>query len=280
MKNTISILGPKGTFSEEAAKELFPSLKLKYCASLFEIFESLQKREVEYAVVPIENSIEGSVSSTLHFLLKTPELRISKELYLPMYYCLACQEKCNVKKVKKIYATHVAFLECRDFLEKSEDLKKLEKVEVDSSAMAMEKASKSSNALAIGGERAANFFNLSLIKRGIQDSENDETRFVAIKKSVDVNFCLMNCRHAKTSVIFELSNEPSALYAALGCFALNKINLTKLESRQKIDDKWNYWFYCEFQGSLKDDNVKNALEALKGHTKFMKIISSYPESKK
>lgn len=263
----ISILGPRGTFSEEAAHKFFKTPELLLSEDIEEIFESVLSGKADYGIVPVENSLEGSVGVTLE-LLQKKDVKIYGEIILDIRHSLMALPKVGLRDIKEIISHPHALAQCKNFI-------KTMKASTRSSHSTAEAAreitqQKIKNAAAIAPKIAAQLYNLKILKEDIQDENRNQTRFLVIAKKDHEK-----TGRDKTSIILGLRDRPGALYEALKGFALEKINLTKIESRPSRKALGDYVFYIDFEGHREDDRVKKVLEKLREQVAFMKILGSY-----
>ncbi len=264
----VAFLGPKTTFTHVAALRKFgSSAKLIAFDSISDVFNSVEKGEADYGVVPIENSIEGTVSHTLDMFLDS-NLNIVAEEVMDVRHCLLSKE--SLQKIKTVYSHPQAFAQCRQWL--SKNLSKADLVEASSTAKAAEQASKTKNSAAIASEMAAPEFSLNIVARSIEDSSSNVTRFLVIGKEQN-----SATGKDKTSIMFSVQHKAGALFNALKAFADYNINLTKIESRPAKKKLWEVVFFVDFEGFKEDDAVKKALAELERNCLFVKILGSYPE---
>ncbi len=266
----IAYLGPKATFTHQAALEFFGfSAKFVSCSSIREVFAEVENDRANYGVVPVENTIEGVVNHTLDMFLES-ELKISGEVVIPInLHLLASAE--DVSQIKKIYSHKMAIAQSRKWLEKN--LPQAQVVEVESTARACEIAIEEEDAGAIASEVAAYTYHLNILERNIQESPDNYTRFLVISKRE-----MGRTGKDKTSLIFAVRDEPGALYKVLESFYAKKVNLTKIESRPSKKKAWDYVFFVDLEGHKEEEKVKEAIQELKAKTQMVKILGSYPES--
>ncbi|MDP8023710.1 MAG: prephenate dehydratase [Nitrososphaeria archaeon] len=265
----VSFQGERGAYSEEAVINFFGNevdfLPLPY---LSDVFRSVESSSSDYAVVPIENSLEGSVSETYDLLLNS-SVKIVGESILRVRHCFMIHPEAELSGIKEVWSHPQALSQCRKFIEKMK-LKPVPFYDTAGSAKAIsEKGILTAGAIA--SCRAASFYNLKVVEKGIEDSENNFTRFIVIgTKEVKKG------QNNKTSLIFGTPHSPGSLYRALKVFADSGINLTKIESRPTKAKPWEYYFFVDFVGNVDDQKVKDALEELKKVTTFIKLLGSYP----
>ncbi len=268
-KLKVAYLGPKATFSYQASLRLFGSkadfIPIKRLA---DVIEEVEKQRADYAVVPIENSNEGSVNTTLDELVDT-NLKVINEINMRISHCLLSKTK--LENIKVVYSHHQAITQCSNWLHKN--LPNAEIFPVNSTAQAAQLASKNSKAAAISSEVAAQIYNLNILVKSIEDSKDNWTRFFVLGHDIS-----NKTDKDKTSIIFTIKDKVNTLYNILSEFSKSKINLTKIESRPTKKKVWQYIFFIDFEGHISDKKVINTLEKLKEHCIFLKVLGSYPKS--
>jgi len=265
----VAFLGPEGTFTHMAALKRFGRDTAYIPArSIPEVFSLVEKGEVILGVVPIENSTEGVVNYTLDMFMSSP-LNIIGEIIIPISHNLIARD--NVKEIKRIYSHPQAFGQCKEYLEKN--FPGVDLIEANSTAKAVEMASKDDEGAAIGSEIAAEKFGLRIVASRIEDDPNNRTRFLIIGRNSENKATGRD----KTMVMFSTAHKPGALFSALRCFAENNVNLTMIQSRPSREVLWEFVFFVEFQGHREEDHVRKALEALSKVVWSYRIIGSYPE---
>lgn len=268
----VSLLGPKGTFSEEAAIAFFGKEELVYLGDILGIFEQVDNGKADYGIVPIENSLEGSVGLTLELFLKK-DLMIYGEVVIDIRHSLLGLRDSTLGDIKEVVSHPHALAQCKRFI-RSIGAKTRN---YPSTAEAAKEVSrlKLKNIGAIAPERAAELYGLKVLKILVQDEDSNQTRFLVVAK-----YDHPRTGEDKTSIIFSLRDKPGALYEALGVFAKEKINLTKIESRPSRKALGDYVFFVDFEGHRGDAEVKRALEELEGKASFIKLLGSYPAAKR
>ncbi|MCX6149039.1 MAG: prephenate dehydratase [Ignavibacteriales bacterium] len=269
---TIAYQGETGAYSELAAKKFFGD-KIYLSPSLtFEIvFNKVKNGEADFGVVPVENSLYGSVFETYDLLLQHT-FKIVGELNLQINHFLMSHKKYKVNQLKKIYSHPQALGQCSNFLR---SLKTTEIFPVYDTAGAAKIISiqKEDFAAAVASKFAAEEYRLKIIKGHIQNNKENFTRFLVIAKKKITSG--KGGEDFKTSICFELKSIPGALFRALSVFALRDINLAKIESRPIPHKAFQYMFYIDLIGSLSDRKVKLAVNHLKEISKSVKIFGSY-----
>ena len=264
----IGYLGPEGTFSQEAVLTIAEDYsEIIAFNTILNIFESLEKNEIDEAIVPIENSTEGSVLITLDALTQF-DVKIKKEIILPIQQNIMVQKGQKLDNITLICSHQQALAQCRNYIEKQD--KQVHATQ--STANAARYVTEISTAAVIGSKNLAQKYNLDIIDTNIQDYNNNVTRFCLLSDYDEETHKGNN----KTSIIISLKDDkPGELYTVLKEFATNKINLTKIESRPSKEGMGKYIFYIDFEGHHKEDKIRETLKKLEEKVKFMKILGSY-----
>ena len=264
----VAFLGPRATFTEMAAiKKFGHSPEFVPMGSIGEVFHAVEKGNCDFGVVPIENSNEGSVTSTLDMFFDS-NLKICGEVSIIVDQCLL--SKSRIKEIKKVYSHPQALAQCQGWIRKN--LPNADVIEVSSTATAADKASNEKNTAAIASRLAAEEYGLDIVAEKIQDQPMNRTRFLVVG-NIEPN----STGKDKTSLLFVVHHRPGSLYNSLGVLDKYKINMTKIESRPIKGMLWEYAFFVDFQGHVSDSNVAKALNELKEHALQLKILGSYPE---
>jgi len=267
----LAYLGPAGTFTEEAALLYDPEARLIPFPSITAVATAVATGMADEGIVPIENSLEGSVNETLDLLIHDPAVRIRREIILPIVHCLLVKEGTQAHEVRVIYSHPQALGQCRGFLERC--FPKAQAIAALSTAAAVEEMLKdTAPAAAIGTRRAAQLYNVHILAQGIQDHSPNVTRFVILALSDHPP-----TGEDKTSLCFSFSEDrPGLLYDVLGEFARRGINLAKIESRPIKAMLGRYYFLVDCEGHRSDPRVAEALDAVREQTILFKIFGSYP----
>lgn len=262
----VAFQGEPGAYSEMATMQCFRNSNLVPMKSLQEVFDALRHGEVDFGVVPVENSIEGSVNETYDLLLDTHSV-VSGEIYQRIRHCLIVN-KGGGSNIRSVYSHPQALAQCRRYLQE----RKLAAVAAydTAGAVKMIKQKKNMQVAAIASRRAAQLYDMDILEEGIEDSKNNFTRFLIISERTT-----KSTGHDGTSMIFSVKHIPGALYSILEVFANRKINLTKIESRPTKEKPWEYNFYVDFEGHIDDKIIKDVVESIKKKTAFSKILGSY-----
>ncbi len=271
MVKRLAYLGPAGTFTEEALLSYDSEAQRIPFTSIPAVAEAVSTGMADEGVVPIENSLEGSVTDTLDMLIREANLRIRREMVLPIEHCLLGKDEPEVDQIKAIYSHPQALAQCRRFLERC--FPKAQVVAALSTAAAVQEMLQSSApAAAIANYRSAELYGAKVLARPIQDSPNNLTRFVVIAGE---DHSPTGCD--RTSLCFSFDQDRAGLlYEVMGEFARRNINLTKVESRPTKQDLGRYIFLIDLEGHREDTLVSEALESLKNMASMFKVFGSYP----
>lgn len=265
----ISFLGPKGTFTHQAASMIGDDL-IPYC-TIPAVMESVSNGESDLGVVPIENSIEGPVGITLDSLAHKFDLKIHNEIIIPINQNLIVNPGCRMEDIEDVYSHQQAISQCQEFISQN----KIQPHYAVSTARAAKSIIGDRSKAAIGNAKSAEIYNLEILKANIQDTDNNETRFVVLSKN-DHEIT----KNDKTSIIFSIyEDRPGSLYHILGIFEKNNINLTKIESRPSKQGLGKYLFFVDFYGHRNDNTISKILKEIDENTYFLKVLGSYPEFK-
>jgi prephenate dehydratase len=272
---SIAYLGPEGTFSEEALRSI-PSLSgatTVAMATIADALEAANNREVDAAFVPIENSIEGTVSATLDHLVFDVELLIQLEHVLDIHLDLLAPEGTAVGDIRRVISIPVALAQCRRFLR--EHLHGAELVHATSTAEAARLVGEAEpdGTAAIAPALAGRLYGLASIGRSVEDHAGNQTRFVLVARGV----VPAPTDHDRTSLVcFQQADHPGTLHEILGQFAARNLNLTKIESRPTKLGLGDYCFVIELEGHLSDEVVGDCLKELHSKLASVKFLGSYP----
>lgn len=263
----ISFLGPKGTFTHQAANILGDNL-IPYC-TIPAVMESVANGETDFGVVPIENSIEGPVGITLDSLAHKFDLKIFNEIIIPINQNLLVNPGCKIEDIEDVYSHEQAISQCREFIQEH----KLQPHYAVSTANAAKSIIGDKSKAAIGNAKTVELYDLEILESNIQDTDNNATRFVVLSKD-DHKITGRD----KTSIIFSIyEDRPGGLYNILGIFQKNNINLTKIESRPSRKGLGKYLFFVDFNGHKDDELIQSIISEIDENTYFLKVLGSYPE---
>lgn len=268
-KLMVSYLGPKSTFTQQAAMKNFgSSVDYRAMHSIPDVFASVSDSEADYGVIPIENSTEGAVFHSMDMLAES-SLFIVGQIYMPIEHCLISRGK--LEEIRKVCSKDQAIGQCREWLRRH--IPNVEIEYVESTALAVQMAVDNPEIAAVGSSIAADEYRLPILERGIQDKKNNQTRFLVIgKKSTPKT---QGVKY-KTSLVISVNDRPGALYDVLLPFNRMNINLTRIESRPSRKKAWDYYFFIDFEGHWDDENVQAAAAELKRVLPMIKWLGSYP----
>ena len=268
----IAYLGPAGSFSEQAAIERCNSCEYVPVESIPMVASVVASGGADEGVVPIENSIEGAVTFTVDLLIHDSDLMITCETIVPIKQCLSAKDTVSLEDIEVVFSHPQSLSQCREYL--GRNLPQAELVASLSNSKAVEEMKNSlARAAAISSQRAANINNVVVLRTGIEDFSNNQTRFVILSR-VDS----LPTGDDKTSLCFEFHDDsPGILSNVLTEFASRGINLEKIESRPNKKRLGLYVFLLDIQGHKQDAPVLQAVEALKSQVGMLKILGSYPK---
>lgn len=271
----IAFLGPEGTFTQAAALKHFGhSVETVPMTSIDEVFREVESGAAHYGVVPVENSTEGMVNSTLDSFMHS-SLKICGEVELRIHQHLLVKEKVAPEKIKRIYSHEQSLAQCRQWL--NTHLPQAERIGVSSNAEAARLVAEGAEdgvvVAAIAGDMAAEQYQLFPQVSKIEDRPDNTTRFLMIgTHPVPVSGC------DKTSIIASTRNKPGALYHLLEPFQRENISLTRVETRPSESGTWAYVFFVDFEGHCEDEKVRSVLKEICDETVELKLLGSYPKA--
>lgn len=264
----IAIQGELGSFSHEAVRKMLPRATVVPCARSADVFDSVDRGAVQGAVIPIENSLAGSVAE--HFdLLLTREVFIHRELHLRIRHNLIAPAGVKLSAVRRVYSHPVALDQCRDFFRAHPQVQAVPFYDTAGSVRHVI-AEKLTDAAGIASRGAAAQYGGRVLLAGIEDNSQNYTRFLLINRSKKIG-----PGANKTSIAFALKNVPGVLFKALSVFALRDISLSKIESRPLRGHPWEYVFFADILRG-NDEAARNALRHLGEIAEFVKLLGAYP----
>ena len=264
----VAYLGPRGTFSEEAALKRFGhAISTVACDSIDDVFRQVESDNAGYGVVPVENSTEGAIGRTMDLLLQT-SLTVCGEIQLPVHQFLMAQST-DLSHITKIYSHPQSLAQCHEWL--NANLPKIERIHASSNAEAARLAAADKNAAAIAGKQAAEVSDLAICAENIEDDPKNTTRFLVLGTQL-VSASGKN----KTSLAMSTSNRPGSVHELLTFLVLHDVSMSRFESRPSRSGFWEYVFYVDVEGHQDDDNVSAALTKIRDKADFLKILGSYP----
>ena len=267
----IAYLGPEGTFTQAAAQKHFGHAVLtRPMATIDEVFREVESGNAHYGVVPVENSTEGMVNTTLDSFVHS-RLIINGEVELRIHHHLMVGKSTKRDAITRIYSHQQSFGQCRQWLDAH--YPGVERVAVSSNSEAARRLQHEWHAAAIAGETAAEIYGLEKVAENIEDNPYNTTRFLIIS-----NTSVPKSGEDKTSIIVSMRNKPGALYELLEPFHRNGIDLTRIETRPAREGTWAYMFFIDFVGHQQDDVVREVLKEVEEKAVYVKYLGSYPRA--
>lgn len=267
----VAFQGERGAFSEAAAVAFFGDAAQPIpCHDFDNVFEAVTHGQAERGILPVENSLGGSIHRNYDLLLRY-DLFIIGEIQIPIAHHLIALPGVNLSDIKKVYAHPQAIAQCEHSMGKL--LPHAERVVTYDTAgsVKMIKEQQISDGAGLASQRAASIYGMHILQSDMQDNAENYTRFVVVAPEPVVPE-----GEAKTSIVFSLENVPGSLFKGMAVFALRDIDLTKIESRPLQGKRWQYFFYIDFIGSQYEEHGRNALNHLQEITTFFKVLGSYP----
>ena len=273
MAARLAYLGPEGTYSEQAAIDYDRQLERVAYNAIPLVVAAAGNREVEEAIVPIENSLEGTVTFTVDLLIHESNLKIRGEVVVPIHHCLLTDPGTRLDQIEVVYSHPQALAQCRSYL--TRNLPNAENVASLSTAGAVSDMRESRyTAAAISSRRAAEIFEATIFDANIEDVSNNQTRFVVLGESDN-----RPTGRDRTSICFDFAEDaPGVLYDTLGELARRNINMIKIESRPDRRSLGQYVFLIDLEGHREDDVIRDALEGIRSRASMFKVLGSYPRA--
>ena len=267
----VAIQGEEGSYSEEAGIKYWgKSVVFVPRRSFEDVTAAVEKGEADYGLLPLENTLIGSIAHTYDLILES-HLPIIGEVITPVSHCLLSVKKVQVGEIRRVYSHPAALSQCSTFLQSLHDCEIIPIYDTAGSAMKISREKDPASA-AIASKLAAQLYNLEIIAEKLEDYPNNQTRFIIVAREFEES----SLKNAKTSIVFTTLHQPGALYQVLKVFNDYGINLTKLESRPHKTEPWRSYFYLDFEGHERESIVREAMKELKEQTNFLKVLGSYP----
>ena len=261
--------GVPGSFSHKACRQFFGTEISHENLPLFrDVFEAVQNGDASLGIVPVENSLTGSIHENYDLLLEY-DLRVVGELTLRIDHNLVGHQGTRLDKIKRVYSHPQVFRQCKEFLATHPQWD-LVACKDTASAVRRVKESNNQKEAAIAGKEAAAIYGMSILQEGLESSPRNFTRFVILSAGE-----FLDGTKNKSSLIYSVSDQPGSLYETLKIFAEKRINLVKLESRPIHGKPWEYLFYADIELDISDPQYRPLLEELQDKTEFLKILGSY-----
>lgn len=264
----IAYLGPAGTFSQQAVHKHFGHAAEALAeADIDACFQAVETGRAEFAVVPVENSTEGSVARTLDLIVKSP-LRICSEVMLPIHQTLM-RKTPGLDGITRVYGHAQSLAQCQQWLNRH--MPSVERVSVVSNSEGARRAASEAGAATLGSEAAAELYGLVVVEARIEDEASNTTRFLVLGQADAAP-----SGHDKTSLVIGAKNQPGAIVKLLQPLADAGISMSKLESRPARGSNWEYLFFVVCNGHRQDPTLVAALAEIEARAAFLKILGSYP----
>jgi prephenate dehydratase len=265
----VAFQGVAGAYSEQAVRQYFgPDVESVPCRTLDEIFTPVEHAEVDYAMLPVENAVAGSVTRAYELLMEH-DLRVFAETILEVRHMLLAVPGTALDALQRVRSHPQALTQCQRYLARH-GLQPEPAFDTAGSARDLA-AEPEAGVGVIASELAAELYGLEVLDRDIQDYPFNYTRFFILAREAPPR-----AQRNKTSIVFTTPHEPGALYECLGEFAKRRINLAKIESRPRLNRPWQYIFYLDFDGHSQDPECEAAIMALLRRSLFVKLLGSYP----
>jgi chorismate mutase/prephenate dehydratase len=269
MQRPVAYLGPEGTYTQQAAQKNFgSSVPLLPLRTIADVFAAVEHGDAGYGVIPIENSTEGAVVHSLDMLAES-DLKIIAQIYLDIEHCLIGRGP--LEKIRRVASKDIALAQCRGWLQRN--LPDAELVPVESTAAAVLRASEEPETAAVAAAVAAAVYEVPVLAHGIQDKQDNVTRFLVIGVSANRHGTSLE---EKTSLVLSLKHKPGALQEALRPFSEHGLNMTRIESRPNRRKVWEYLFFIDIIGHWEDERMQSAVGELRRCCDFVKWLGSYP----
>lgn len=262
--------GERGAYSEEAAVQFFgEDIEPLPRPTFDQVFDDVTQGIAEHGIVPVENSLAGSIHRNYDLLLRH-DLHIIGETAVRVVHSLIVHPGVTIEKVRRVYSHPQALAQCEHSLSRWPDMELISTYDTAGSVK-MIKEKGIVDGAAIASRRAAAIYDMQIVVEGLEDNEENFTRFMVLSRQpVKTN------GPSKTSLVYSMVNTPGALFKTLAVFALREIDLTKIESRPLQGKPWEYFFYVDLAAGMHEERCQNALSHLKEVTAFLRILGSYP----
>ena len=266
----VACFGVAGTYANQASVKAFPNGRINFCSTFHDVFSAICSGEAEFGVVPIENSSAGSVTEVYDLMLKY-RLYISMAIDIPVNHVLAAKKGVSLTDIRKVYSHQQALYQCSYFFRNYRNVTAQTYI---STAAAAKMVSESDDMTlgAICSEEAAQEYGLDIILRGFQNNPNNKTRFIVVSKKMYISE-----NSGKISLCFSLPHKTGSLYSVLCRFAVNGLNLTKIESRPISGTDFEYLFYLDFTGNINDKNTLKLICALSEELTEFSFLGNFEE---
>lgn len=267
-KMVVGFQGVPGSFSEQALREYFKEDVETFSVDEFEdIFKNLEMGEIDYGILPIENSSTGGIAEVYDHLCKYG-FYIVGEKCVKVDHNLLAVEGATLEDITEVYSHPQAFQQCSEFLKKYRwNLIPYRNTAVSAKLVSEDKSKAKA---AIASKRAAELYNLNILEPGISNNDFNYTRFIIIGRNLEIKDS-----SNKISIMVSTQHKPGALHSILGHFAKNNLNMLKIESRPMKNKSWEYLFYIDFEGNLKEKSLQDAIQAIRKESVHFQLLGNY-----
>ena len=269
----IAYQGIAGSYSESCAKEKYPNCETIPCKTFDECFEKANNDSSVKAIIPESNKTTGNIG--VEYLIFKYRLNIYAEHFFPINHNLLGIKGSSLDDIKDVYSHAQALSQSSNFIKKNK-LNENVRADTAGSAKYVSDTNDKSKA-AISSELSAEIYNLKILKKNIQDEKNNVTRFLLMGK--EIYQPELKNKNYITSFLFKLKSKPAALYSALSGFAINGVNMTKLQSFPEKNSFSSFFFLCDIEGHIEDKKIKNSLEELGLHCQDMHVLGVFNSDK-
>jgi len=267
--------GEPGAFSQEAVRQLLGDrAEVAPLPRFDDVFRALADAKVDAAVVPIENTLAGSVHENYDHLLEY-DVRIVAETNVRIVHNLMVRPGVTFRGIRRVFSHPVALNQCLDFFAAHPEIEKVPYYDTAGSVKMIVNDGLD-DAAAIASSVAASIYGARILRRSIEDDRHNYTRFFLLRRTKNAGRLRAPAGHWKTSIVFSTRNIPGALFRAISAFALRDLNLTRIESRPLRGKPWEYLFYVDFLGNENDQRVGNALNHLRELADMLRVLGCYP----
>ena len=270
----VAFQGEPGAYSEAAALSLWgETVETVPCETFDLVFDKVEAGDCDHGVLPVENSLAGSIHRNYDLLLQH-NLYIIAEQDQRISHCLIAHSGVKLEEIRRVYSHPMALAQCEETLRDINGGVQIIATHDTAGSVALIKREGWRDAAAIAGERAAELYGMAIIEREFEDEKTNYTRFIALGREP-----VTPKEDAKTSLAFAGHNAPGLLFKSLSAFALRDIDLTKIESRPLRGVPWQYIFYLDFAGSMAEEHCQRAVAQLEEIATFVKVFGSYPRAR-
>lgn len=267
----VAFQGEPGAYSEQAVLEYFGEVDAQPCETFDAVFHAVASASCDSALIPIENSLAGSIHQNYDLLLRHSVYIVGEHL-LRVRHCLIAFPGVQKSDIRRVISHPQALGQCAEYLRAMGV--KTEPAYDTAGSVKILKATGDRSMAAVASQRAAEIYGMHILEEGIEDNPENYTRFLAVQRD-----SVLPVGEAKTSIVFTLKNQPGALFKALSVFALRDIDLTKIESRPLAGKPWEYLFYIDFIGASDHERVRKALDHLNEYALMLRVLGSYARDK-